>query len=389
MSLNCLFRMDRLYRILFFLYCLFLFGRDVFEALEEPIFVYLALLFVIPLLLMLLDFMRRPKMTMDLFLFVLATLYYILISAYNVNGIKLFMPMVYAGIAFRNLDFRYISKSLFVTQLACFVVRYWLVDSGLIYENEVDAIWKTEDGRPAHDFAYGNSNTAGMAIFFLVCMIYLCMFKVNRFITLVLIFIISLFAFYYTVSRTAFISSLLLIFVCFIPNKLNNLFYNKYALFAVPFIVISPLLFLNFFLSIPALDQLISSRLYYISYLFQLLNSPMYFITGIPIDGDNRFAIDNAFSYLLVNGGVMAIVIFFWFYMRFVSSVNRIPVYIIALILVVVISGIGESSWAYFGRFGSSFFWIILLNKTLDCGGDNIYYRSMNGNKSFLKLRRN
>ena len=128
--------------------------------------------------------------------------------------------------------------------------------------------------------------------------------------------------------------------------------------------MISPLILLNYLLGISGLDQLLSGRLYYISYLLNLFDDPMSLITGIEIDEDNSFAIDNVFSYMLVNGGVLAIIIFFWFYRSFILSVNYVPVYIVAVILIMVMSGLGEASWAAFGRLGSSFFWIILLHRS-------------------------
>ena len=354
---------NKVYKVLFILYCLFLSCRDILVLFDYSVTIYLALLFVIPLFIILFDYLNKPKVNFDLFLFIVISLFYVLISVYNINGIKLFMPMVYAGIAFRNMNLKYISVVFCVFQLLTLIIRYFLVDYGLVYENEINAFWKTDDGRYAHDLAYGNSNIAGMTFFFLLCMFHLCMYKSNKIISFFVILFVGLLSFYYTVSRTAFVSTTLLLSTYFIPNRINVLFCNKYLLWSVPIIVISPLIMLNYLSSIPSLDQYLSNRIYYISYLFQFINTPTAVLTGFQIDENNNFAIDNVFSYLLVYGGIIAIVIFFWFYRSFVSNAKYMPFYIVSLIVVMVVSGLGEASWAAFGRIGASFFWIIFMNK--------------------------
>lgn len=361
---NSMIAVNNVYKLFFSLFCFSLLCRDILGALGQPVLLYLSLLFLIPLILLIVEFVEKRRMTLGLFMLLLISLFYILISTYNVNGIKLFIPMIYAGIAFRKMDFKYIVKYFLLIQIVCFSFRYWLIVSGLISENEVDTIWKTEDGRLAHDLGYGNSNAAGIALFYLLCAFYLLMYNKNKLISFIIILISASLFYNYTVSRTALISTILLLITYLVPPKYNSVFRNKYILWLAPIVVISPLILLNYLLGISGLDQLLSGRLYYISYLLNLFDDPMSLITGIEIDEDNSFAIDNVFSYMLVNGGVLAIIIFFWFYRSFILSVNYVPVYIVAVILIMVMSGLGEASWAAFGRLGSSFFWIILLNRS-------------------------
>ena len=83
------------------------------------------------------------------------------------------------------------------------------------------------------------------------------------------------------------------------------------------------------------------------------------------IEENNSFPIDNVFSYLLVYGGLVAIFVWIVSYISVIRKSYRIPFYVLALIVIIVLSGAGESSWATFGRLGSSFFWLLLLNKTI------------------------
>lgn len=363
-NFNMVITVNNVYKLLFSAFCLSLLFRDVLGAIGQSVFVYLFLLFLIPILLMIVEFVQKRRLTLNLFLLLLVSLFYVLISVYNVSGIKFFIPMIYAGIAFRKLDIKYIIWHFFIIQIACFAIRYWMINNGMIYEHEADAVWKTEDGLVAHDLGYGNSNIAGMSLFYFLCIFHLIMYNRSKIFSFIIILFASLLFYNYTVCRTAFVSTIILLITYFIPIKYNSLFRNKYILWLVPIVVISPLILLNYLLDISGLDQLLSGRLYYISYLFQLFDNPMTFITGIEIEDGNTFAIDNVFSYLLVNGGVLAIIVFLWFYKSFLLHIDCIPVYIIAVILVMLVSGFGESSWAAFGRLGSSFFWIILLNRS-------------------------
>lgn len=363
-NLNIAVNIRGIYKILLYLYCFILLLRDIFSTLDKPVFIYLALLFTIPALLLLLEFLKKQKVTIEISLLLFITLFYILISSYNVNGIKSFIPMIYAGVAFRKIDFKYISKVFFIIQLLSLCIRCFMINNGIIYEEEMDVSWKAEDGHLAHDLGYGSSNMAGMSLFFLLCAFHLMMYSKCKWLSFLIALFGSLCIYDYTMSRTAFISSILLLITYLIPDKYN--FYSRLnrLLWLAPVLVVSPLIFIDILLNIPGLDQLLSNRLYYIYYLFQLFGDPVTFITGIEIEDGRGFAIDNVFSFLLVNGGILSIVIFFWIYKSFISEISYKPPYLSAVILVIIMSGIGESSWGQFGKIGSSFFWIIFLNKS-------------------------
>ncbi len=196
-------------------------------------------------------------------------------------------------------------------------------------------------------------------------MIHCYWYNSKKWLSFVLILFISYFAYYYTVSRTASFSCLLLLLTYFIPKKVYVLVAKKRILLLVPLIVALPLLLVPFSSNLVFLDKFLSNRIYYMLYMLTLFQDSFSLITGVFIEENNNFPIDNVFSYLLVYGGIMAVFIFYFFYVSIVWKSQKIPFYILAVLMVIILSGIGESSWAVFGRLGSSFFWLILLNKTI------------------------
>jgi hypothetical protein len=358
-------RTSSIYKCFLWLYCIVLGCRDLFQSMGLPVFIFLALLFFIPFALLVLEFVLNLKFSVGTFLFLTLIAFYLFISPVNVNGFQFFLPLLCAGLAFRYVDYKYISKAFLITQMACLTIRFYLINIGLIVEKKFGAAWKVEDGRSVYDLGYGNANSAGMIFFFLCCMIHCYWYNSKKWLSFVLILFISYFAYYYTVSRTASFSCLLLLLTYFIPKKVYVLVAKKRILLLVPLIVALPLLLVPFSSNLVFLDKFLSNRIYYMLYMLTLFQDSFSLITGVFIEENNNFPIDNVFSYLLVYGGIMAVFIFYFFYVSIVWKSQKIPFYILAVLMVIILSGIGESSWAVFGRLGSSFFWLILLNKTI------------------------
>lgn len=358
-------KVHNIYKWILGLYCIALVFRELLQSMGAPVFFFLVFLFIIPFVLLIWEFLLTLNFSLNTFLFLLLVSFYIFAYPFNINGFQFFLPLFCAGLAFRNVDYKFLAKCFLIAQIACLVLRIYLINLGVITEKEFGADWKVSDGRTVFDFGYGNANSAGMVFFFLCCMIYCCWYKQKKWLSFCLILAVSFFAYYYTASRTAFFSSLLLLFTHFIPVKFQKIFTKKVCLLLAPFIVASPLLIAPFSSSITFLDQFLSSRIYYMFYMLSLFKDPISFLTGVFIEENNSFPIDNVFSYLLVYGGLVAIFVWIVSYISVIRKSYRIPFYVLALIVIIVLSGAGESSWATFGRLGSSFFWLLLLNKTI------------------------
>lgn len=357
-------KISYIYKFALYVYCISLVFRDLLQSMGLPVFVFLVSLFIIPFVLLFFELLVNHKFSISTFLFLLLTSFYVFSIPYNINGFMFFLPLVSAGIAFRKVDFRYITYIFLITQFICILLRFYLLSMGMIEEKTFGADWKVSDGRSVYELGYGNPNTAGMVFFFFCGTLYCAWYEKKKVLSFILILLISVFAFNYTASRTSFISCILLLVTYFVPSRFQILFKHKLLLMIIPFIVLLPFIVIPFTVFISFLDSILSSRIYYVIYLLSQFKSPLTLITGIYIDESNMFPIDNVFSYLLVFGGLVAIIVFIYFYSSIVKNAQKIPFYILAFIAITIITGIGESSWAVFGRWGSSFFWLILLNQT-------------------------
>ncbi len=356
---------SNIYQWILIFYCILLAARDLLQSMGAPVFLFLALLFIIPFALLSWEFLRNLRFSFATFLFLLLVSFYVFIYPINSNGLQFFLPLFCAGIAFRQVEYNFLAKCFLITQIVCLLLRIYLINLGTITEKEFGADWKVSDGRSVFDFGYGNANSAGMIFFFLCCMIYCYWYERKRWLSFCMIIAISLFSYYYTASRTAFFSSLMLLSTFLIPVRFFGFIKQRGILMLVPLIVFAPLLIAPFSSSITYLDQFLSSRIYYMLYMLSLFRDPISFITGVFVEENNSFPIDNVFSYLLIYGGLIAILVWITSYISLIRKSKQVPFYILALIAVIILSGIGESSWATFGRIGSSFFWLLLLNKTI------------------------
>ena len=338
--------------------------RDIAVGLQLPVFVFLLFIFIIPLFPLLRDILKKTLDRRSIFALGFITLFYVVISPLNGTGLKYFLPMIYAGYAFRNVSHKQICQVFLCTQIFVLFVRLCFVQLGYIVENTVSFSYKGEYGAVYHDLGYGNPNTAGMVFFFFIASLHLCLYEKHRFLSFLLILIISLFALEYTGSRTSFAASMLLLLIYIVPTCIIDWFLNnKLLLLCVPLIILIPLLLSNWLMdSHEEVNELLSNRIYIASLLMDLFYSPISFLTGIVIE--DEIPIDNVFCYMLISYGVVSIVVFFLRYMYITRKRNSIPSIFLASFLVLIISGVGEAAWAAFGGIGASLFWILLFNNT-------------------------
>ena len=343
----------------------FLVVKDLMVGLKQPVFFLLLMVLLIPMMLLFYNAVKKKLDKKSILFLLFLTFFYALITPINGTGLRYFLPMIYAGYAFRNVDYRQVCKVFVVAQLFVILVRMFLVHIGLITEEVVSLDYKSESGGLYHDLGYGNPNSAGMVFFFFVVSLHLVLYKKYKWISFVLILMVSLFALGYTASRTSFLASILLLFTYIVPSQfMIKFFHNKWLLLLVPFLILAPLLLGNWILNnFEEINELLSNRVYIVYLLMELFSSPVSFLTGVVIEEEGT-PIDNAFCYMLINYGIISIFTFALQYVNIIRRRYEISTFILASLLIVVISGFGEAAWAAFGGMGASFFWILFLNQT-------------------------
>lgn len=338
--------------------------RDIAVGLQMPVFVFLLFIFLMPLLLLFRDILNKSLDKKSICALGCITLFYLAIMPMNGTGFKYFLPMIYAGYAFRNVNYKQVSQVFLYTQIFVLVIRLFFIHFGYISEESVSFSYKGEYGALYHDLGYGNPNAAGMFFFFFVASLHIYLYEKHKSISFIFILIISVFAFNYTGSRTSFFASILLMSIYIVPNRIIDwCLNNKLLLLFIPLLIMTPMLFSNWLMdSHEEINDLLSNRVYIASILMDILSSPKSFLTGVVIE--DEIPIDNVFCYMLISYGVVSIIVFFLRYMYIIKKRNSIPSIFLASFLVLIISGVGEAAWAAFGGIGASFFWILLFNNT-------------------------
>lgn len=354
---------ERTDKIALFLLVVCLGFRDIYPSIGKDVYVFLALIFAIPVTLLIRDLLCK-RLTTKYFVGVLSVvLFYILIIPINGNGAKYFLPLFIAGVAFRYTDYVYISKSFFIMQMFILIIRLILANNGIIVS---DYLYTEKiDSGISYDLGYGNPNALGCVVFFLCC--YLFLSRMNKCISFVAILMISLITFDYTACRTSFFLSILLLLIYVMPfNLKEKIFYKNIILYLIPFMSLILLLFSWYLLdNYEVIDLLLSGRLKYMGQLYEMFDSLLMFFTGVPIDlGDLEFAVDNTIAYMLLCGGVCFIVIFLFQYISIVKMKIYIPLNVMIVLVLIVLSGFTEAVMAKFGFAGASFTWIFLFNKS-------------------------
>lgn len=352
----------------FSLLCLvsFLVIKDIAVGLGQPVFIFLFFIFLIPSLMLIRDMIKRTLGIKNICMLGFLTLFYLAIVPMNGTGLKYFLPMVFAGYAFRNTNYKQICLVFLGAQFFVILSRMLLVKLGYVSEELVFLSYKGEYGTLYHDLGYGNPNTAGMVFFFFVVSLHLFMYERQKMISFLLILIISLFTLQYTGSRTSFFASVLLMLIYITPNRIiGGVLSNRFLLLCIPLVIILPLILSNWLMdSHEEVNELLSNRVYIVSLLMEFFSSPITLLTGTVVE--EGIPIDNVFCYMLINYGIISIIIFFFRYLWIINRRNDIPPVFLASFVIMIISGFGEAAWAAFGGMGASFFWVLLFNNTYD-----------------------
>lgn len=348
------------------LFCLLVicFGfRDILPNLGVSALPFLALIFLIPCIVIVREILHRRMSRNLVWLIGGIVCFYVVIIPFNPNAIKLFLPLFLAAVAFKEMNVSYIAKSFLILEITVLLFRWMLIGNEVL---EVGRMYTDKiDGGIAYDLGYGNPNTPGVTVFVALCCLHILMYKRWRWLSFVLILVTSLLAFRYTASRTMFFSCTLLLLTYLVPEKLlRRYIYNKVFLFLIPVVLIAFIFLAESLMDNSALNTLMTGRVGHLQVIMGMFSSPLVFITGLQSDvvGDIDFPVDNGMAYLLCVGGLVAVGLFFFRYIQLIKERELLSTAVFTIIVVMLISGIGEKTIANFGVAGGSLFWLFLFN---------------------------
>ena len=260
------------------------------------------------------------------------------------------------------MNYKFVVRAFFLLEVIVLLVRIILIQEGFL---DVSYMYtdKTERGI-SYDLGYGNPNTPGITIFVMLCCLYILTYERFRWLSFIGIALISVITFDYTASRTTFYCEILLLLTYFVPRGfLKRYIYNKILLGLIPILLVA-FIFMGEYLS--DFNTLTSGRISNMYILMGMFSSPLTFLTGLQSDmvGDVDFPIDNGIAYMLCVGGIIAVGLFLIRYYSWVKEKDMIPTVLLSVIIVMLISGVGEKTIANFGVSGGSLFWMLLFNNS-------------------------
>lgn len=331
-------------------------AKQLLALYERPTIILNILVRIIPLLM--LDYKSIKK------IYVISAIYLIGIP-FCMNGVFYFLPLLFSAYALRNINYIYIVKTFLIVFSFMIFCQAILIELGIgIVEERI--LIKGMNKVVTYDFGFGNPNTFSVIIFYIMCCFYLIYYKMNKLILFAILLLASIWLYSYAGSRTVFLSCIFLIlsFILYPFPNLKKYVFSNIILSLLPMVVGATLLFANYFASDDELNQLLSGRIAITALLFESLNSPTQALFGQPIT-DDVVPIDNAILYILVRLGIIGVAFFLYKYIRIIKVKHTLSTPVISVLLIIIISGIGEASWMHMGYASSFFFWILLINRTI------------------------
>ncbi len=223
--------------------------------------------------------------------------------------------------------------------------------------------------RVRSDFGYGEPNIASFyywGLFIsLILYCHLSRYKKLLWPLVSLIFIISLYIYSETVSRSFIIVSVLFVLILgyyTLRSRLKKDYkigYSRYILFILPLLFTALTIYFGLEAkSYPKLDILLSGRLTLYNGLFQSL-TPIQFILGTTEVGER--VIDNSYLHILFEAGVFLFVYFIWLYFFAIKNmVKQNNFVVITIFISFLVYGLIESLLLFSVIIGNNLFWVLL-----------------------------
>lgn len=257
----------------------------------------------------------------------------------------------------RNISISHLTKCYFICSIIFFVILLFLLEFNFIHSYEI--IYGKID-HMIYNYGFKNTNGIGLYGFFLSVALYILSYRKSPIVTIIIIIILNEWIFRLSGSRTFWFSGLALIVSAIFLLCHGFKTYTKYLIALIPIICTIG----SFYLLINAseyeeLNMLTSNR---IAILAESLDSMNIKAWLIGMSFDEEIAIDCAYVSLALWGGIIWLTLFLIISVyAILIKFDRIKLYI-PIIIGILVSGIGESTFSYPSPI-TIIFWLILFKK--------------------------
>lgn len=246
---------------------------------------------------------------------------------------------------------------LLVFILTCFMLLGGVTHSDMFMQTEMDQ-------RERWDFGYGNPNTFAMFINSIIMNVYLYIYD-KKYVNIVLVLFLVLVilpVYNYTQSRSYLLASFILIIVHFVLRwkcMLRILLKMKYVLYIIPPVVLMLIfMFAKNVGEYKLLNLILSGRLALYRTLVEGISLKEFFFgTSLVAQGET---IDNAYLHMLLEGGILGFLVFYYLYYTTIRRISIETLYILPVLLSFLAYGLTESVFTAVLYVGNLIMWFLM-----------------------------
>lgn len=255
----------------------------------------------------------------------------------NKNIITLYLIFSFVYI-FRNQNIAKLGGFIFICNTIFISIVLILVYNGIL----IDEISQSRKGY-AHTLGFDNPNPLGLFGFYSIIAYYLWMIPRSKLLTLIGTVLINEAFYQLTCSRTSWMAGIVLV-ICtlfYIARLYKD--WTKFFVASLPIILTCVVYYILLHPEeFGALNILLSKRISILGGLLETM-SKINILFGMPVEGE---PVDCAYVGLLFSGGIFSLLLFLYCYWKTVWDSYGKIISFIPVLIAVLISGLGESTFS-------------------------------------------
>lgn len=287
--------------------------------------------------------------------------YFAILSILNPAAKNIFLILLTVYIL-SPFSINQISKINLILELFVIILVAVLLSAGVLH-NKLFALGDISDPRTARwDMGFGNPNVFALFIYAILINWYIIIQDKCYNLYLLGSAIISVLVFHYTGSRS-FLIGMLLIWISSLALKIKimkKLLYKcKLLLYPLPLVFIFVTIYCSINVSeFEILNLILTGRLRLYHNLLAECSSFSYIVGNASVMDE---LIDSAYIHLLLEGGILAVLIFSFLWVIFIKNLNNSNIYLFPIFISVLLYGLTESVFTAILNYGIIIVWSILF----------------------------
>ena len=226
-------------------------------------------------------------------------------------------------IGLKNIDINKMFKNILNIRVFTFILTIFLSSIGIM-NNVVSNVWKTDHLVTRYSLGYLHSNTLHLSLFLIVSLIIYIYFDKIKVKHYLLIMLVNIIIYRYSICRTGFIAIVMLLFLHFIVKN-NQIIKKNISKVVLPLLLI--VIFVSFFSGlmynkielVNKLNSIVTGRIAYSNYYLTNYSASLF---GHNISNDTNAIIDNGYILLYIQYGIVGSLYVLYIIYRIVKNIK-------------------------------------------------------------------